>query len=376
MHVVALYVYVWCVYVFWVGGMWCVCMVVCMCVCVFTHDCMHACLSCQCFRNVFPPHSLWTHSNTAETFMYTPSQEVFFFCFFCYVCCLKWNTLFPVLQAKKARSTVRHCHMTVSDLTSYFGSRQTLTSLSTVCLMRRAHARMLSNTAHCPVVTSKPVCCMTVPDSGSGLRLYTFPVVKLLWKFCRYCNACVLWEVYFVLLLLYFFQLYCPNGISPMGNLGCFPQGKPAATELCYPTYCACWVLYCFHNPSNSDMDYRVSNVYIDVNAYDCTWGLWTHVRESALKVDWEQNPIPHWGIEPASTAWQSNALTNWATSPPTFLTKGQLRVMEWLQVSQWYTHWSLFPTVWVRGLIQLSTALWQSFVFWSDMETGLTQVV
>ena len=42
--------------------------------------------------------------------------------------------------------------------------------------------------------------------------------------------------------LFYFLQLYCPNGISPMGNSGCLPQGKPAVTELCYPTWGACWV--------------------------------------------------------------------------------------------------------------------------------------
>ena len=39
-----------------------------------------------------------------------------------------------------------------------------------------------------------------------------------------------------------FLQLYCPNGVSPMRNLGCFPQGKPAATESNYPTHSACWV--------------------------------------------------------------------------------------------------------------------------------------
>ena len=37
--------------------------------------------------------------------------------------------------------------------------------------------------------------------------------------------------------LLDFLQLYCPNGISPMGNSGCFLRGKPAATELRYQTY-------------------------------------------------------------------------------------------------------------------------------------------
>ena len=36
----------------------------------------------------------------------------------------------------------------------------------------------------------------------------------------------------------YFFkQQYCPVGISHMGNSGCFPRGKPAATESRYQTY-------------------------------------------------------------------------------------------------------------------------------------------
>ena len=43
-------------------------------------------------------------------------------------------------------------------------------------------------------------------------------------------------------LYFYFFHLHCANGIIPMGNLGCFPRGWPAATESSYPTYCACWV--------------------------------------------------------------------------------------------------------------------------------------
>ena len=37
-------------------------------------------------------------------------------------------------------------------------------------------------------------------------------------------------------------QLHCPIGTSPMGNSGCFPWAKPAATELRYPTCGACWV--------------------------------------------------------------------------------------------------------------------------------------
>ena len=30
----------------------------------------------------------------------------------------------------------------------------------------------------------------------------------------------------------------------------------------------------------------------------------------------WEKNPLPHRRIEPASAAWRSDGLTNWATSP------------------------------------------------------------
>ena len=39
--------------------------------------------------------------------------------------------------------------------------------------------------------------------------------------------------------------------------------------------------------------------------------GVLIHVRESALEADWEENPLPHRGIKPASAASQSNALTN-----------------------------------------------------------------
>ena len=48
--------------------------------------------------------------------------------------------------------------------------RQFLTSPleSIFCLMRIVRARFLSDRAHCPMVTSKSVCRMTVPNSGSG----------------------------------------------------------------------------------------------------------------------------------------------------------------------------------------------------------------
>ena len=51
-----------------------------------------------------------------------------------------------------------------------------------------------------------------------------------------------------------------------MGNSGGFHQGKPASCNrvaLPNPNYnwSSCWVFSCFHNPPNSDMDYRIFNV-------------------------------------------------------------------------------------------------------------------
>ena len=62
-------------------------------------------------------------------------------------------------------------------------------------------------------------------------------------------------------------------------------------------------------------MDYRIFNVRAEVNACDCTRGC-TDTRKRVCTESWlwEKNPLPHWGIEPASAAWRSDALTNWAT--------------------------------------------------------------
>ena len=80
--------------------------------------------------------------------------------------------------------------------------------------------------------------------------------------------------------------MYCPIGISALGNSGCFPQEKPAATESRYSTYGVRWVFLCFHNPPNSDVDCRILNMRTEFNACNCTRGCADTVRESALKVD------------------------------------------------------------------------------------------
>ena len=97
----------------------------------------------------------------------------------------------------------------------------------------------------------------------------------------RLRGVCVYFTFYFDCL-----HLYCPNWVSPMGNSACFPRWKPAAIQSRYPTYGACRVFGCFHNPQNSGMDYGIFSVLTNVNACNCTraW-LSDTVRESALKV-------------------------------------------------------------------------------------------
>ena len=80
-------------------------------------------------------------------------------------------------------------------------------------------------------------------------------------------------------------------------------------------------------------------NVHTGVNACDCTQGLYGHCKrvccESWL---WEKNPLPHQGIKPASPAWWSNALTNWATSlPHTFHTSVESLLKQWRMTGPWH---------------------------------------
>ena len=63
-------------------------------------------------------------------------------------------------------------------------------------------------------------------------------------------------------------------------------------------------------------MDYRIINMRTDANACDCTRGCTeTCKRVCTESWLWEKDPLLHWGIEPASTAWRYDAVTNWATS-------------------------------------------------------------
>ena len=69
-----------------------------------------------------------------------------------------------------------------------------------------------------------------------------------------------------IMLVFFFYNCFVPLGFLSWKNIV-----KPAATELHYTMYGACWVFQCFHNPSNSDVDYRIFNV--------CMWSFCMHIQ-------------------------------------------------------------------------------------------------
>ena len=90
-------------------------------------------------------------------------------------------------------------------------------------------------------------------------------------------------------------------GFSPWQIRIAFPgESRLRQNRATQPTVhvgCFCVSLY----PPNSDMDHGIFNVH--------TRGCTDTVRESALKVDREKNPLPHRRFEPASAACRSDAL-------------------------------------------------------------------
>ena len=111
-----------------------------------------------------------------------------------------------------------------------------------------------------------------------------------------------------------------------------------------FVAHVACWVCLCCHNPPNSDMDYTIFIVRTDVNACDCTQGCTDTCKvckdftESWL---WEENPLRHWGIEPASAAWQSDALNHLSYIPtPLRNPFTQTRVKKSRTGRKWMQYW------------------------------------
>ena len=113
-------------------------------------------------------------------------------------------------------------------------------------------------------------------------------------------------------------QLYWPKWDLSHGKFGLlFPREsqlrQSRATQL--TVHAGCFSVSIFHRTLTwTTASSTCAQMLMHAIAHG---GVRTHVRESALKVDWEKISLPHRGIEPASAAWRSDALTDWATSPP-----------------------------------------------------------
>ena len=96
------------------------------------------------------------------------------------------------------------------------------------------------------------------------------------------------------------------------------PREKPTATESRFSTYGAYWVVWCFHNLPNSDMDCKIFNVGTDVNTRDCTCGC-RETRKIFYSESWfwEENPSPHRGNRICVSGVPVRRSTKWATFIP-----------------------------------------------------------
>ena len=108
------------------------------------------------------------------------------------------------IQVQRPRPTIRHCHTTLGQNThSCCSSRQILTSPwnSVLCLMRTVHARFLSDTTHCLMVTSKSVIgqCQRV---HRGLQ---HTLSQLLGLLCAFRKGCSILNVRLFFFFLFFF---------------------------------------------------------------------------------------------------------------------------------------------------------------------------
>ena len=109
--------------------------------------------------------------------------------------------------------------------------------------------------------------------------------------------------IYFLPFWLLFFlnilHLYCPSGISPMGNSGCFPRGEPSATESRYRStvHAGCFSVSIIYHTLTWTTGSSTCP-HNDVNACDCARGCTDTVRESAPKVD-HRSKIPCRAGEP-----------------------------------------------------------------------------
>ena len=93
---------------------------------------------------------------------------------------------------------------------------------------------------------------ISIPFDLPVMCAYANRLLAHLYKAFSRSHHFLLFQSVFVFFVL-FFTLCCPKESH-------LQQSRSRATQP-FTNYSACWVFICFHNPPNSDMDYRIFNV-------------------------------------------------------------------------------------------------------------------
>ena len=145
-----------------------------------------------------------------------------------------------------------------------------------------------------------------------------------------------------------FFFFFFSASLSLAGSLGHLTWVRHHSCKSSATHSCQCAVFLCAQTIMVWLPVFGIFLVHTDVDACICTLGLHGH-RKTVCNGSWlwEKNPLPHWGLEPASVlhlAFQSDALTNWAIPAPKHLSTspltGLVTGVPW-QTSQWFWDWS-----------------------------------
>ena len=119
---------------------------------------------------------------------------------------------------------------------------------------------------------------------------------------------------FYFYILKTFLQLYC-DGISFMGNLGCFSGGKSAETESRYPTYGVCWVfsVSIIHGTltwTTGALSLMCAQMHAVAHG-----GVWTQWESLHWKLTLRENSLPASGNQSCIGRLLVWCSTNWATS-------------------------------------------------------------
>ena len=84
----------------------------------------------------------------------------------------------------------------------------------------------------------------------------------------------------------------------------------------------ACWLFSCFHNPPNSDMDYRIFNIIYNMVFHMRTYRGWAHRQwVGTTFLTWKNSAFflcSWWGFEPSTLGSPVQHSNHWANlSPP-----------------------------------------------------------